>query len=145
MTANRRERELAVLEARLARSRQRAGLPPLRRCPRLDLAAHDHAVDMLRRGYFAHVSPEGTTVAARVARRTRRYAACGENIASGQPDPSSVHAAWMSSRGHRENLLTPGWTDVGLGVALGPGGAPMWVQVFGTASTASVRSAGVGR
>jgi uncharacterized protein YkwD len=123
-------------------TRTRAGLPVLRRSAILDRAALRHARDMARRDYFAHASPEGRTVRDRLdASGGRAFRACGENIAKGQADARAVHAAWMASRGHRENILTAGWTDVGLAVAPSARG-PVWVQVFATAAgVRSVRSA----
>jgi uncharacterized protein YkwD len=135
------DRTLRVLERCLATTRTRAGLPSLQRNAILDRAALRHARDMARRGYFAHESPEGSTVRDRVdAGGGHAFAACGENIAKGQADARAVHVAWMASRGHRENILTPGWTDVGLAVVPSARG-PVWVQVFATApGVSSVRS-----
>jgi uncharacterized protein YkwD len=135
------DRTLRVLERCLATTRDRARLPAVRRNAILDRAALRHARDMARRGYFAHESPEGSTVRDRVnAGGGRAFAACGENIAKGQADARAVHVAWMASRGHRDNILTSDWTDVGLAVAPSASG-PVWVQVFATApGSRSVRS-----
>src|SRR4029079_3596477 len=39
------------------------GLQPLRPSSKLNLAADRHSADMVARGYFAHVTPEGRSVA----------------------------------------------------------------------------------
>ena len=47
-------------------TRQDHGLPTLRSSARLNAAADAHSADMVARGYFAHVTPEGRSVADRV-------------------------------------------------------------------------------
>jgi uncharacterized protein YkwD len=55
----------------------------------------------------------------------------GENIASGYPTAGAVMKAWMNSPGHRRNILRPGFTRIGLGLATSEGGTRFWVQDFG--------------
>ena len=43
------------------------------------------------------------------------YSAAGENIAMGQRSPEEVVKGWMDSPGHRENILKPGFTHIGIG------------------------------
>ena len=45
------------------------------------------------------------------------YRAVGENIAWNQPTPKEVVAGWMQSQGHKENLLSDQFTQIGLAVA----------------------------
>ena len=69
----------------------------------------------------------------------------GENIAWGSGSyatPRSIMNAWLHSDGHRENILTPGFTEVGIGYAGGQtfqgySGAALWSQEFGTRSPAA--------
>jgi uncharacterized protein YkwD len=50
----------------------------------------------------------------------------GENIAYGKgAAESSLHLAWMHSQDHRDNILSPGFTDVGIGMYCAPDGS-MW-------------------
>ncbi len=50
----------------------------------------------------------------------------GENIAYGHGAPeSSLHVAWMQSQDHRDNMLSPGFTDVGIGMYCAADGS-MW-------------------
>ena len=52
----------------------------------------------------------------------------GENIGMGRGAPvSSLHVAWMHSQDHRDNMLSPGFTDVGIGVYCAPDGS-MWAS-----------------
>jgi uncharacterized protein YkwD len=103
-------------------------LRPLRASGDLRRAAHLHAVDMVRRRYFDHVSPGGRTVAQRVKRTgylsgARRWA-LGEDIGWGSGSAASaadIVEAWMQSPAHRAVILDRRFREVGLGVA---GGIP---------------------
>jgi uncharacterized protein YkwD len=53
------------------------------------------------------------------------YGYAGENIAKGQRSPQEVMDAWMNSQGHRENILSPNFTMIGVGYYNG-----YWVQEF---------------
>lgn len=108
--------------------RSARGLAPLRASGDLRRAARLHAVDMVRRGYFAHVSPEGRTMAQRVKRTgylsgARRWA-LGEDIGWGTGSAASaagIVQAWMASPAHRAVILDGRFRELGLGVA---GGLP---------------------
>jgi uncharacterized protein YkwD len=111
--------------------RRKAGLPRLTTDPLLTQAAQAHAADMATRGYLSHHSPEGTTVADRVTVAGYFYAIVGENIAWGQENPRQVMTAWMESRGHKANILSPRYTQIGVGVAdRRHGGVLVWSQNF---------------
>lgn len=109
--------------------RTKAGLRRVRFDERLRAAARSHSEDMARRGFCAHVNPDGVTPAQRMS-----AAGCpnpgGENVAYGQAQPHAVMTAWMNSPGHRANILNPDFATLGVGVALGKGG-PYWTQNFG--------------
>jgi uncharacterized protein YkwD len=109
--------------------RARAGLAALRADSRLRQAARAHSKDMARRDFCAHVSPDGTTPVDRM--RLAGYPEPGaENVARGQMTSREVMQAWMASPGHRENVMNPAFTTVGVGAYFGPGG-PCWTQNFG--------------
>jgi uncharacterized protein YkwD len=116
--------------------RRRAGLDPLTAVPLLGVSARAHSADMAARHYLDHVSPEGETVADRVARTGYGFQVVGENIAWGQRDARQVMTAWMHSRGHKANILSPHYTEVGVGVAAGKQGALVWTQNFATPALA---------
>jgi uncharacterized protein YkwD len=117
-------------------ARASQGLPALSFEAELNEAAKAHAEDMLRRGYFAHVSPEGGTA-------MDRYRAAGgstgrlvaENIAQCAgcaPEREAIarlHRGWMKSPGHRANILSPGVARFGFGIAA-EGGRMTAVQTF---------------
>ena len=54
----------------------------------------------------------------------------GENVAYGYSTVSSVMTAWMSSPGHRANILNGAFTHFGAGRAQGAS-AIFWTQNFG--------------
>ena len=114
------------------RQRRAHRLAPLVRNARLDLAAAGHAADMIRRGYFAHLTPEGTSFVDRLrsAGYLRRCASwsAGETLAWGTgtlSSPWSRVGAWMESPPHRAVLLGAGYREVGIAVQHGtPGAGP---------------------
>lgn len=101
-----------------AMNRERAahGLGPLRIESRLSLAAEDRIADMMRKGYFDHVSPDGVQPFTWVRKRGYRYSLVGENLALGYRTSQSVVTGWMNSPGHRENILQRGFDEVGIAV-----------------------------
>lgn len=105
------------------------GVAPVAPEDRLRQAATGHALDLVARGYFAHETPEGTTAGDRLAAAGYAWSSYGENIARGQETPRDVMTAWMSSPGHCRNVLSPGVTELGVGVGVGPAGRT-WVQNF---------------
>jgi uncharacterized protein YkwD len=126
-----------VREAMLERAnalRAAAGAPPLAADARLDLAAQRHAEDMLARSYYDHRTPEGHGPRERLEAAGVTHASrLGENIARGQTSVEEVLAAWRRSRDHRRNLLHPGFTRLGVGMARGrtpDGWTVVWVQNF---------------
>lgn len=120
--------------ARANAERATAGLPPLVLDARLNDAAQRHAEDMLLRSYYSHSSPEGSSPGDRVRKSGYTPRLVGENIARGALSVNEVMDNWMASREHRKNLLHPGFTDLGVGVAVGRnsvGYTVLWVQSFG--------------
>jgi uncharacterized protein YkwD len=102
------------------------GLQPVDATKALTVAAMRHSRDMVRRHYFAHVSPSGQTVTERVKHAGyldgARAHHLGENIAWGsgsEATPAAIVAAWMNSPPHRAIILTPDFRDAGVGIARG--------------------------
>jgi hypothetical protein len=109
------------------------GLHPLNLDPNLATAARDHSEDMGLQDYFSHTSLDGRTVPQRITAAGYFYNTYGENIAAGQPTPEAVIDAWMSSSGHRANILNPNFCDIGVGYAYLAGSTyrQYWTQDFG--------------
>lgn len=120
------ERQLVALvnEERVA-----AGLAPLELDPRLVPVARAHATEMFRLRYFSHVSTVTGTPFDRLSAAGIRYARAGENLAYAR-SVATAHRGLMDSPGHRENILRPEFTRIGIGViSAGPYGR-MFTQLF---------------
>lgn len=102
--------------------RARRGIGALKVSTELSRAARVRAREITRK--FSHTRPDGT------AWRTVSNAAYGENIAMGQRTADKVMAAWMTSSGHRANILRASYGSIGV-CAVISGGVTYWVQLFG--------------
>jgi len=113
--------------------RSRAGLTPLTVNPQLTQAAMGHAQDMAQNDFLSHTGSNGSTMQSRVEATGYSWAALGENVAAGQPDPQSVMRSWMGSEGHRANILNPDFTEIGVGYQTNGNSTytHYWAQVFG--------------
>jgi uncharacterized protein YkwD len=112
--------------------RQKAGLAPLVVEPHLSQAAQRYVELMASSGCFAHTCGPLPELPQRVeAAGYTSWLRLGENIAGGQKTPEEVVAGWMGSPGHRENILNPDYTQIGVGQARGGPYGVYWGQVFG--------------
>ncbi|MEO0409137.1 MAG: CAP domain-containing protein, partial [Cyanobacteria bacterium P01_A01_bin.135] len=111
------------------RARQRAGLAPLRRNAALQRTAQSHSNDMARNGFFSHTGSNGSSFGDRLRQVRYRYSYAAENIASGRT-PRVAMSSWLSSPGHRANILNPNIRHIGIGYAR-RGRSHYWTQVFG--------------
>lgn len=105
--------------------RSKAGLRPLTSNSALTAMALDKAKDMYNNGYFDHTSPTYGSPFDMMSKYGIRYSYAGENIAKGQQTPEAVMKAWMNSTGHRQNILSPNFTQIGVAFYNGE-----WVQEF---------------
>ncbi|NOU64882.1 LysM peptidoglycan-binding domain-containing protein [Paenibacillus sp. LMG 31461] len=105
--------------------RTKAGLKPLTSNSALTAMALDKAKDMYNNGYFDHTSPTYGSPFDMMSSYGIPYSYAGENIAKGQQTPDAVMTAWMNSSGHRANILSPNYTQIGVGYYNGE-----WVQEF---------------
>lgn len=106
-------------------------LPPLVENAKLNSAASRKVQDMFNRQYFEHVSPDGKNVGDLVEATGYEYIAVGENLALGNyKNDQELVQAWMDSLGHRANILSTKFTEIG--VAVGRGlfeGKQTWLAV----------------
>lgn len=138
--------------------RKDAGLPELAWNQTLQQIARDYSQDMATRNFFSHTDPEGRTFVERYRRAGFKCAIRkgfffgmstnlgSENIAynhlssaivrrHGQADAEGQFAAavvrqWMTSPGHRRNILTRYFRREGIGVAIGRDGKVLVTQNF---------------
>lgn len=87
------------------------------------------ACDMKENKYFAHQSPTFGKAADMLRRFGYSFRSVGENIAHHATVLKS-EAAFMSSTGHRANILGSQWSKVGVGVCLDDSGYVYLVQLF---------------
>lgn len=126
--------------------RRSRGLRALRLNRRLSRAASSHSRAMVSRKFFAHDAPGGGDVVSRARRagyipRRGRWT-IGENIAFGSGPlgtPGKIMDAWMNSPGHRANVLTGAFKEIGIGIVIGApigggGGGVTYTTVFGARS-----------
>ena len=105
------------------------GLGALEWDPRLVLVARAHSEEMFRLKYFSHQSPVDGSPFDRLAAAKITYRRAGENLAYAH-SVSAAHRGLMESPGHRENILHPEYTRIGIGVvSAGPYGR-MFTQLF---------------
>lgn len=113
--------------------RVNAGLAPLTLNPQLEDAAQMYSEVLASTGCFEHTCGPVPDFADRdAAAGYTDWTSLGENLAAGYPSPEAVVAGWMASQGHRDNILSPHFTETGIGVARG--GAKYrtyWAQEFG--------------
>lgn len=107
----------------LNKQRTRHDLHRLRLNPRLSKAARAHTLDMVRKRYFDHVSRTGRDVVDRLTSTGYIGGSAswvvGENLAWGSGDrstPREIVRSWMHSPGHRRNILTRRFREIGIGV-----------------------------
>lgn len=117
--------------------RMREGLSPLRFDARLQAAAMEKAQDILDNDYFSHISPTGIAPWDFIRDQGFRYIYAGENLAINYTSPYELVNDFLQSPSHRENLLSPFYSDIGIAVATGiQSGRPaiVTVQLFATPS-----------
>ncbi len=92
-------------------------LPPLKGVAPLDTAAGTHSENMALRNFFDHCDLDtGDSPWDRMnAAGYTSFSSAGENIAAGYSTPQSVMSAWMASSGHRANILSSNYREVGIG------------------------------
>ncbi|MDP2860817.1 MAG: CAP domain-containing protein, partial [bacterium] len=98
-------------------------------------AARKKGEDMLRLGYWAHISPEGKEPWVFITEAGYGYVYAGENLARDFRDASSVVKAWMNSPSHKANMLNGRYKDIGFAVVSGNFRGyetTLVVQMFGT-------------
>lgn len=110
--------------------RAKAGLKPLTHNWELSRVARYKSMDMRDRGYFSHTSPTYGSPFTMMNNFGIRSSAAGENIAEGQSTPQAVVTSWMNSPGHRANILSTNYTQIGVGYAAGGSGRHYWTQMF---------------
>jgi hypothetical protein len=105
-----------ILLQDLNQSRSDNGLEPLAYDEALAVAAQRHAELMARAGVLEHQLPGEPGLAQRCGAAGALFSSIAENIAEGG-SLHQIHASWMSSPAHHDNILSPVFAVVGIGIA----------------------------
>ncbi|MEI4768229.1 CAP domain-containing protein [Psychrobacillus sp. FJAT-51614] len=97
--------------------RAKQGLKALQIDTKLTQSAQAKSQDMKDKNYFSHTSPTYGSPFDQMKSFGVTYKAAGENIAMGQRSAKEVVDGWMNSQGHRENILNPSYTHIGVGLS----------------------------
>jgi uncharacterized protein YkwD len=114
------EANRAAILCLLNAERAKHGLVPLRQHPLLELASQRHSDDMVSRKFYEHETPDGVDPQMRLSAVGYAPPWTGENLYTGtgsEATPVRALKRWMESPGHRENILRPEFTEVGVGIA----------------------------
>lgn len=102
-------------------------LSPLKGNWELSRVARYKSQDMHDNRYFSHTSPTYGSPFTMIKNFGLSYRTAGENIAMGYPSPQAVVDAWMNSSGHRANILSSSYTQLGVGYVKD---GHYWTQMF---------------
>ncbi|MCE9534178.1 MAG: CAP domain-containing protein [Planctomycetes bacterium] len=114
--------------------RKENGLPPLTVKNQLTSAARKYAAIMAKKDQMGH-SVDGTTVPQRLAAEGYTYSRYFENVAFNKghanPGMQAVKSWKESTSGHREAMLNPEVTEMGVGLARSATGKVYFCLVLG--------------
>ncbi len=91
------------------------GLAPLHLDARLNQAAQIHSEDMARQDEITHMGHDGSTPDERISRAGYNWHSMAENVAAGERSVKEVVRDWINSPLHRQNMLEPTVSDMGVG------------------------------
>ncbi len=120
--------EQKILEL-MNEKRVAAGLKPLTMDNTLLDVARYKSNHMIQYNYFSHTNPDGTNWTNWLKTLGYKYTATAENIAYNSYDPVELFNQWWNSSGHRQNMMNPNYTKVGIGLLKG-NGKYMGTQTF---------------
>jgi len=118
------ESELLMINL-VNQERQKAGVAPLKIDNELSRVARIKSEDMMTNGYFSHTSPTYGSPFQMMRTFGITFRSAGENIARSS-GVTNAHNGLMNSEGHRRNILNPGFTHIGIGIA----GGRYFTQMF---------------
>ncbi len=79
---------------------------------------------------FSHTRPNGSSCFSVLDEFGVSYRGAGENIAFGQKTPEEVVNAWMTSPGHKANIMSKNFSEIGVGCHIAENGTIYWTQLF---------------
>jgi uncharacterized protein YkwD len=130
--------EAQALLAATNAERAAVGCPALTLNSKLSAAAQGHAEDMLQNDFYAHRGSDNATNGTRITRQGYLWSMAGENITAGYTTAESALTSWLTSAGHRANIINCSYREMGVGYVYEPNDSGVitwrhyWVQVFAT-------------
>jgi uncharacterized protein YkwD len=123
------------LHNRINQQRALEGADPLHWNNQLTSAARFHSQEMIDNNYFSHDSKDENGVSyetfeQRMHRFNYNFYPMGENIAGCQT-PTQAFEGWLDSPGHHSNMVNKGFSESGLGIAVGGPYGKMFTHDFG--------------
>lgn len=109
--------------------RSKHGLNPLKVDLQLSEVARFKSQDMIDNDYFSHYSPTYGSPFEMLKNFGIKYIYAGENLAGNQA-VKAAHESLMDSKGHKENILNPNFTHIGVGVKEESKMGKIFTQVF---------------
>jgi uncharacterized YkwD family protein/spore coat assembly protein SafA len=123
--------ELKAVEREVIRltnvKRQQNGLSPMYENWELSRCARYKSNDMAAKGYFSHQSPTYGSPFDMMKHFGISYQSAGENIAKGQQTAAAVVESWYNSPGHKANMLSRSFNQIGVGYNASQ---KVWTQMF---------------
>lgn len=117
------------LLALLNLERAKRGLNQLREEVTMAFVARKHSEDMFKKNYFGHLDPNGNDPLYRISKTGLNFESLAENL-SYAPDAQTAHEGLMDSDSHREAILSPKFSRVGIGVVDSGSYGKMITQFF---------------
>ena len=119
------------------RARAEVNAPALQFSLQLGESAQKYAKEMATQDFFGHVGRNGSKFDERIRATGYTGGYIGENLAAGYDTPQQVFDNWMDSTGHRNNLLSKAFTEVGFGLYNQSSSSygVYWAQNFGSGNS----------
>lgn len=114
----------SVNQARIAH-----GASPLESNAKLDIVALAQAEYLAGLGQLRHLGPNGERLGVRLQAVGYDYAETAENLAAGPSQAARITVLWLESPGHNQNMLHPGYSEAGIGIARAVDG-DYWVLIL---------------
>lgn len=119
-----------IILNRVNRTRREEGLKPLKLNSVLNKIAIIKAKDMAKEQKLSHESKKFGMTFNLIKKEGIKFKSAAENIARWHDTPEYVAQRWLTSEGHRKNILNPNYNETGIGLAKDKDGKNYWVQIF---------------
>jgi len=121
--------DVGIIFAKINEVRKEKGLNELKYDETLSGLSWAYGDDMVKRGYFGHINPEGEDIGARLERARMAYSIAGEILAENKSAEGAIKA-WIASPSHYETIMHDGYEKMGIGIVEADNGYNMYVVIF---------------